>query len=175
MFTSFLEKYVIYKNHYDNNVLEFRDDFNESLDNYIELLKTVKIVKFGSNFNQNINIIPENVEFIILMNPNYNYPVSSFQPNPLAPTINKKIYFKSTNIDEWTNLVNILIKAHVDIESIGDAMDARIFEFKHTITSLESMDVDANDDANAANDAANYDSDDNIGYNKSNGMYYSFL
>ena len=44
----------------------FNDNFNEPLINFINILSLCKIVVFGRDFNQNLSVIPNNIEKIFL-------------------------------------------------------------------------------------------------------------
>lgn len=48
-----------------NDLIVFRDDFNEPIINYLEIINTHKTIYFGIKFNMDISLIPENITTII--------------------------------------------------------------------------------------------------------------
>lgn len=48
-----------------NDLIIFRDDFNEPINDYIKIINKHKIIYFGIKFNMDISLIPENITTII--------------------------------------------------------------------------------------------------------------
>ena len=142
-----------------DDIILFADSFNEPLDTYMNILETVKIVQLGSNFNQSINNLPDNIEFIIWLNPQYTGTISKLPANF------KKVYYKSTSLDDWMNIQNLLINVMAENEQISEPFDITTFDF-------ETARKIVNETKNKPKEPI---SEDTIGYNKSNGMYYGFL
>ena len=51
---------------YNEEAIYFDQNFDQPLtDDIIEIMKKVKMIKFGNRFNQNIDRIPDNIKYII--------------------------------------------------------------------------------------------------------------
>jgi hypothetical protein len=48
-----------------NDLIIFRDTFNEPINDYLEIINTHKTIYFGKSFNSDISLIPENITTII--------------------------------------------------------------------------------------------------------------
>ena len=48
-----------------NDLIIFRDTFNEPINDYLEIINTHKTIYFGKAFNSDISLIPENITTII--------------------------------------------------------------------------------------------------------------
>jgi hypothetical protein len=141
---------------HSNNILEFSDDFNEPLDLYMNILETVKIIKFGTKFNQSINDLPDNIEYLVWYNPYYTGTINKLPKNF------KKVYYKTNTTDEWMNIQNMFIDVMAENEAIKEPFDITTFNFAGDNTTS----------TNKVNDVGNVENA--FGYNKSNGMCYTF-
>jgi len=84
----------------------FDDDFNEPIYAYLNILSLRKTIVFGKNFNQNIAIIPNNVEKIFLG--------KNFQKSIIdIPSTIKSIVFANDSI-----FFNLLDYLHEDLKEL---------------------------------------------------------
>lgn len=69
-----------------NDLIIFRDTFNEPINDYLEIINTHKTIYFGKAFNSDISLIPENITTII------------FDPDSLFNKEIKDLHFGVTKI-----------------------------------------------------------------------------
>ncbi len=109
-----------------NGIVEFNSSFNEPLDAYIPLLSQYKTVAFDPVFNHPLNILPSSVEFLIWSNSQYTGNGCGIAQ--IAPLV-KKIYYKfcSISLDEWMDMVNLLVDSNREMEMLPRDTDISMF------------------------------------------------
>ena len=120
-------------NNYGNNKLKiledkiiFDDNFNEPISNYINILFLKKIIVFGKNFNNNIGMLPSNVEKIFL-GKNFQKSITDI-PSSIKSIVfaNDSIFFNS--LDYLHNELNELI--------LGDEYNLQINKLPYGLKTL---------------------------------------
>lgn len=77
-----------------NNLIVFKDDFNEQLDNYINIINKYDTIFFGKSFNYDISILPPNITTIIFHSEcDFNQEIKDF-PYNLKKIVFGKIFYK---------------------------------------------------------------------------------
>jgi len=77
-----------------NNLIVFKDDFNEQLDNYIDMINKYDTILFGKSFNNDISILPPNITTILFHSESdFNHEIKYF-PYNLRKIVFGKIFSK---------------------------------------------------------------------------------
>ena len=104
----------------------FEDNFNEPIYAYLNILSLRKIISFGKNFNQNIAMIPNNVEKIFLG--------KNFQKSIVdIPSTIRSITFANDSI-----FFNLLDYLHNELRELilGDEYNLVITKFPYNLNTL---------------------------------------
>jgi hypothetical protein len=96
-----------------NNLIVFKNNFNEQLDNYIDIINKYDTIFFGKSFNNDISILPPNITTIIFHSEcNFNQEIKDFPCNL------KKIVFGKN----FSKPVDYLPASFEELEFVPDSL-----------------------------------------------------